>query len=238
MLNAVTEKDAPAPDDHEEEIVRSDDGDIENIHKDESADEDAPKKWAKKSRDKGPAVDDGDTDSVGRRISISLRSLVVGLVMFSLIVATCVMTWLYIGATSKLDEQAAQANNYKRAEQIALDYAVNAAIMDYHDLGPWKTNLAKGTTPELKEKLTKAGTAMEQILTPLEWISNAKPLSAKVRSSNNGVYVVDAFVGVMTKTVQAPDSLQSTATYSITIDSNHDWQISDVGGIAGVLGEK
>jgi Mce-associated membrane protein len=38
--------------------------------------------------------------------------------------------------------------------------------------------------------------------------------------------------------MQAPEGLQSTATYSITIDSNHDWQISDVGGIGSVVGQK
>jgi hypothetical protein len=148
------------------------------------------------------------------------------------------MTWLYLGATTRLDEQARQAGNNKHAEQIALDYAVNAAIMDYKDLGPWKQNLVKGTTPELGDKLTKAGSAMEQILLPLQWSSIAHPLAAKVRSSDNGVYVVDAFVSVMTKTVQAADSLQSTATYSITIDSNNAWKISDVGGIAAVVGSK
>ena len=79
---------------------------------------------------------------------------------------------------------------------------------------------------------------MEQILVPLQWKSTAVPLVAKVRSSANGIYVVDTFVGVETKTVQAPDGLQSTATYSITIDSQHDWQISDVGGIGAVVGQK
>jgi hypothetical protein len=173
-----------------------------------------------------------------RRLSISLQALVVGIIIVLLTVATAAMTWLYLGAKDKLDAQAAQVSNDKRAEQIALDYSVNAAIMDYNDLGPWKDSLVKGTSPELKTKLTKAGTAMEQILTPLQWVSTAKPLTAKVQSDTNGVYVVEAFVGVMTKTVQAPDSLQSTATYSLTIDSNHDWQITDVGGIGGVLGEK
>ena len=51
-----------------------------------------------------------------------------------------------------------------------------------------------------------------------------------------GVYVVDAFVSVMTKTVQANDSLQSTATYSVTINPNDSWHITDVGGIGAVAG--
>jgi hypothetical protein len=37
--------------------------------------------------------------------------------------------------------------------------------------------------------------------------------------------------------MQAPDGLQSTATYSITVDSNKDWQITDVGGVDSALGK-
>jgi Mce-associated membrane protein len=177
-------------------------------------------------------------DADGRRISISVRALVVGAVIVGLIAAVGTMTWLYLGLNTRFDDQARQIANNKHAEQIALDYAVNAAIMDYKDLGPWKQNLVKGTTPELTDKLTKAGDAMEQILLPLQWSSGAHPLAAKVRSSDNGIYVVDAFVSVMTKTVQAADSLQSTATYSITVDSSNAWKITDVGGIAAVVGSK
>jgi Mce-associated membrane protein len=173
-----------------------------------------------------------------RRISISVRSLAVGTLIVALVAAVGVMTWLYIGARARLDDQARQSSDVTRAEHIALDYAVNAAIMDYKDLGPWKQNLVKGTTPELSDKLSKAGVAMEQILLPLQWSSSARPLAAKVRTHENGVYVVDAFVSVMTKTVQAADTLQSTATYSVTIDSNNAWKISDVGGIASAVGQK
>jgi len=79
---------------------------------------------------------------------------------------------------------------------------------------------------------------MEQLLIPLQWTSTAQPLTAKVRTDTNGVYVVDTFVSVLTKTTQAPDNLQSTATYSITIDSNNGWLITDVGGIGAVVGAK
>lgn len=186
-------------------------------------------------------TDDGTRDTPatkGRRVSISIRTLVVGAAIVALLVAAGVMTWLYMGVKTTLDERIVQADNDRHAEQLALDYAVNAAIMDYQDLAPWKQELVKGTTPELKDKLTKAATGMEQILLPLQWSSTASPLVAKVRSDSNGIYVVDTFVSVMTKTVQAGESLQSTATYSITIDSNNEWQISDVGGIATMVGDK
>ncbi|SPM40275.1 hypothetical protein MNAB215_2471 [Mycobacterium numidiamassiliense] len=224
-------KTAPAGDDEATEIAESveraeaavaeESGDSETAN--ESATDDAPSK---------------STTTKSRRVSVSVRSLAVSAVIAILIAAVAVMTWLYIGAKATLHDQARQASDDKRAEQIALDYAVNAAIMDYKDLGPWKQNLVKGTTPELKDKLSKAGTSMEQILLPLQWSSSARPLAAKVRSHNNGVYIVDTFVSVMTKTVQAGDNLQSTATYSITIDSNNAWQITDVGGIAAMVTEK
>jgi Mce-associated membrane protein len=172
------------------------------------------------------------------RLSISLRSLVIAAVIAALVGAVGVLAWLYVGAQQKLDVQARQSENNTHAEKVALDYAVNAAEMNFADLNAWKVKLVAGTSPELKEKLTKAAQEMEQILVPLQWTSTARPLVAKVRSDTGGAYVVDCFVSVFTKTVQAPEPLQSTATYSITIDSNKDWQISDVGGVGVVVDQK
>lgn len=172
------------------------------------------------------------------RISMSVRSLVLTVAIIMLAIAVGVLSWLLISARAELDAKARQAANYERAEQTALDYAVNAAVIDYKDVNSWKAKLVKGTSPELKEKLTKAANSMEQILVPLQWNSEARPLVAKVRSDAGGSYIVDSFVTVLTKTMQAPEGLQSTATYSVTIDSNSDWQISDVGGIDAVVGSR
>ena len=98
--------------------------------------------------------------------------------------------------------------------------------------------MVAGTSPALKDKLGKAAVQMEQILVPLQWTSTAHPLVAKVRSDTGGIYVVDCFVSVLTKTVQSPGPLQSTATYSVTIDSDKNWEISDVGGIGAVVEQK
>jgi flagellar basal body-associated protein FliL len=173
-----------------------------------------------------------------RRVSLSVRTLIASVVILVLVAGIGVMTWLYLGERGKVEAQLRQADNYHHAEQIALDYAVSAATMNFQDLNTWKGKLVNGTTPTLNDKLTKAATSMQQILVPLEWNSTAQPLVAKVRSDTNGIYVIDTFVSVLTKTTQAPDSLQSTATYSITIDSNDSWQISDVGGIGAVAGAK
>lgn len=174
--------------------------------------------------------------STGRRqVSISLRAIVAVAVVVVLAAAVGVFAWLYVGAEHKLDAQTAAAAGRAHAEEVAIDYAVNAAQMDYQDFNGWKVKLVNGTSSELKDKLTKAADSMEQVLAPLQWKSSARPLAAKVRSDAGGVYTVDAFVSVLTKTMQAPDGLQSTATYSITLDSRNNWEITDVGGIDSAL---
>lgn len=179
-----------------------------------------------------------DDMSTRRQLSITVRSLVVGLVIVVLTAATGALAWLYIGTRHTLATLDRRAQNNTHAEQVALNYATNAAAMDFHDMNTWKGKLVAGTSPELKDRLTKAATSMEQLLVPLQWSSTAKPLVAKVRSEAAGTYVVDSFVSVLTKTTQAPDGLQSTATYSVTIDSNRDWQITDVAGISAVMEQK
>jgi len=172
------------------------------------------------------------------RLTITLRSLVTAAVITALVAAVAAFAWLYLDAQRKLDAQARQSEDYAHAEKIALDYAVNAAEINFSDLNAWKAKLVAGTSPALKDKLSKAAEQMEQILVPLQWSSTAHPLLAKVRSATGGAYVVDCFVSVLTKTVQSPGPLQSTATYSVTIDSNKNWEISDVGGIGAVVEQK
>ena len=173
-----------------------------------------------------------------RSVTFSVRGLAMVAIVVALVSAVAAMSWLYLDARHQLDAQAARSGNDVRAEKIALDYAVSAASMDYRDLPGWQVKLVAGTSSELNAKLTEAGKSMEQVLVPLKWSSTAQPLAAKVRSSTGGVFVVDSFVSVQTKTVQAPDALQSTATYSTTIDSNNNWQITDVGGIGSAMGPK
>lgn len=185
-----------------------------------------------------PSKNEPAPENASRRVSISVRTLVLATAVCVLVAGVCALGWLYISAENTLSAQARAASNNKHAQEIALDYAVHAAEMNYQDLNTWKTDLVKHTSPELKDKLTKAANDMEQILAPLQWNSTARPLAAIVRSDAGGTYTVDSFISVLTKTVQAPEGLQSTATYSLTIDSNKGWQISDVGGIDAALGSK
>jgi hypothetical protein len=186
----------------------------------------------------GEAPVGGKSTRRQRSVSFSVRGLVVGAVIVALVAAVAALGLMYVDTRHQLDARTTQSANDAHAEKIALDYAVNAATMDFKDLQSWHVKLVAGTAPELNKKLTDAGTSMEQVLVPLQWSSSAQPLVAKVRSNTGGVYVVDSFVSVQTKTVQAPEALQSTATYSTTIDSNNNWQITDVGGIGSARGPK
>jgi hypothetical protein len=209
-------------------------GDTERDEDAEPSEPDAVKASKDDQDDEAPTK----REASSRRVSLSVRTLVTATAFFALVAAVAMMTWLYFGERGRVEAQQQAAANEQRAEQIALDYAVNAATMNFQDLNTWKGKLVNGTTPGLHDQLTKAATSMEQLLVPLEWNSTSQPLVAKVRTDTNGVYVVDTFVSVLTKTTQAPDNLQSTATYSITIDSKNNWQISDVGGIGAVVGAK
>ncbi|MEW5810380.1 MAG: hypothetical protein AB1925_13090 [Actinomycetota bacterium] len=183
-----------------------------------------------------PEADTGSPPSTGcRQLSVSVRGLVVAIVIAALVAGIGVFAWLYVDARSELQQQRQAVADNARAEQIALDYATNAAAMNFKDIATWKSKLVAGTTQELSGRLSEAADQMEQILVPLQWDSTAKPLAAKVRSSAGSTYTVDAFVSVMTKTAQGPDPLQSTATYSVTIDRNQNWQITDVGGIGAAV---
>ncbi|MVU80724.1 hypothetical protein GPX89_26160 [Nocardia sp. ET3-3] len=170
--------------------------------------------------------------------SVSLKTLVTGGLAVAVVVAAGGLGWQWHSKSGELDRIHRASTDQAHAEQVALDYATAAANMDFHDLAAWKGRLTKGTTPELSNRLNQAAASMEQIITPLQWVATAKPIAAKVHSESNGAYSVDCFVSVMTKNSQAPDGIQSTATYQLTIDSHNNWSITDIGGIDSALGGK
>ena len=59
---------------------------------------------------------------------MSVRTLLVAILIAGLLASIGVLTWLYAGAKTKIDEEARQAANNSHAERIALDYAVGAAV--------------------------------------------------------------------------------------------------------------
>jgi Mce-associated membrane protein len=167
--------------------------------------------------------------------SVPLKTMAAWTVVIAVAIAIAALGWQWHSKADEVDTMHAAAAGAAHAEQIGLDYATAAAQMDFHNLDSWRANLTKGTSPELTNRLTQAATSMQQIITPLQWVSSAQPITAKTVSDNNGVYQVDCFVSVLTKNSQAPDGIQSTASYTLTINSHDNWTITDVGGVGSTL---
>ncbi|QIS24730.1 hypothetical protein F6W96_38645 [Nocardia terpenica] len=126
----------------------------------------------------------------------------------------------------------------RHAEQAATDYAVGAATVNFADFNAWVTRLKVGTVPALANKFDATAPKLQEILTPLKWTSTASPIATTVLSESGGIYKVDVFVNVSSTNVQNPQGAQTTVTYSVTVDANSGWKISDVGGMDAALPTK
>lgn len=168
--------------------------------------------------------------------SISIRTLALSVLTVVAVVVIGMMGWFLQNEWSQNTAMRDDARNEEQAEEVALQYATDAAAMDFKNLGAWRESLTKGTSKELAGRLTKASESMEQIITPLQWTSTSTPIAAKVEGESGGVYKVLAFVAVNTRNVQAPEGVESTATYRLTLDGNKDWLITDISGIDSALG--
>lgn len=155
--------------------------------------------------------------------------------MAVLAAVACTFAVLYFGAHGDLADRDAAAADTAHAQQVALDYSVRAATVDYHDTKTWYGNLKQGTAPNLAGKFDATSAQLDQILLPLQWTSKATPITAAVTSSSNGVYKINAFLQVTSTSAQNPQGGQTTVTYSITVDKNNNWQITDVGGADGAF---
>ncbi|MEU2042243.1 hypothetical protein [Nocardia niwae] len=138
--------------------------------------------------------------------------------------------WLYRSARSTIAEHDARAADDRHVEQLASDYAVKASTIDYRDFAAWLERLRSGTTPQLSAKFDATAPQLEQILLPLRWTSTATPLSADVISESGGVFKVNAYLTVVSTSAQTPEGAQTTVAYSLTIDRNSGWKITEVGG--------
>lgn len=186
---------------------------------------------------------EGDADLLRRVFRLLLRrSLIFSVLLVAAAVTIGVLAWsLHSSQRSEQQARAALASAQEaasarqRAEQIALDYSRGAAEMDFKDIPGWTKRLTTNTSPELTKKLKDAATSMEQIVVPLQWVSTPTPITSAVRSERDGIYVVNSFLSVMTKNVQAPNGVQSTATYTVTINAKDNWVITDVGGVDSAM---
>ncbi|WP_245567149.1 hypothetical protein [Nocardia vinacea] len=186
--------------------------------------------------------DDPTADAISRRrtitLAIRLSTVLTALVIIVLLTLSIVFGWLYLSARSTLSNRDASAADDKHAEDIASKYGVDASTIDYHDVKGWIGRLKANTSPQLAAKFDATAPQLEQILLPLQWTSKATPLSADVTSGSGGIYKVNAYLNVNSTSAQNPDGAQTTVTYSLTIDRNSGWKITDVGGLQNALPTK
>ncbi|MET9326169.1 hypothetical protein [Tsukamurella sp. NPDC003166] len=186
----------------------------------------APRTAAADGKSTGASSRTGAPDARARRGPAgTVRTVLTTVVVIALIVVSV----LLVLQTRTLGSERDAAADRARAEQIASDYAVKAATMDYRDLTPWLNGVKEGTTPELSKKFDAIVDLMREVLTPLRLTSTGKASFAKTTSEVNGIYQVKVAVDVSSQNVQAPQGTVTTSTYSVTLDRNRSWVITEAG---------
>ncbi|MGV9680181.1 hypothetical protein ACWDSJ_33290 [Nocardia sp. NPDC003482] len=170
-----------------------------------------------------------------RTVSLRLSTVAVSVALVALVAATVVFASLWVSARGELSDRDAALANDKHAEQVATDYALGASNINFQDVDSWVGKLKANTTPQLAAKFDATAPKLRDILVPLKWTSSGTPITAKVMSTDNGVYKVDVFLNVTSTSAQTPEGAQTTVTYTVNVDPNNGWKVADVGGMAGAL---
>ncbi|MEU0538724.1 hypothetical protein ABZ319_02570 [Nocardia sp. NPDC005978] len=171
-------------------------------------------------------------------VSIRRSTLVTGVALLTAAAVAGTTTTLWLSARSDLSAADAARSAERRAEQVATDYAVGAATIDYRQADAWVGKLKANTSPQLAGKFDATAGKLQEILVPLQWTSTAAPLAAKVADTQGELYRVNVFVNVTSKSAQNPDGVQTTATYTVSVDAAQGWQVVDVGGAEGAFPAK
>jgi len=192
------------------------------------ADDDAGEEPGERSSSARP-VKAAAASGGAKQITLSVRTLVLAVV--GLLVGAGLLFGVVdnLRVRHQLNDLRAEKANAAKAEQVASDYAVKAATLDYKDLTPWAANLKKGVSPELAKQFEVAVPAMSQILTPVRMSTTATLVSATTTSVAGDVFCVTAVVEVNTTSLQTPNGATSLAAYVLTLNKAADWQITAVG---------
>lgn len=157
---------------------------------------------------------------------------VIAVLVIALSVSTAVFAWQAKDQRAQLDDLRTRTADVARAEQVASDYAVAAARIDYRNFDPWFASLRRNVAPRLADQFTASEPALRDLLGQLQWVSTGTLVGSDIASQNGNTYVVQVFVDVTTSNVQSPDGVKTTALYPITVDRNG-WRITDIsGGVA------
>ncbi|GAB11789.1 hypothetical protein GOARA_088_00530 [Gordonia araii NBRC 100433] len=187
------------------------------------------KRPAADSASKAASSESADTGGSPKQITLSVRALVLGLV--GLLVGAGLLFGIVdnLRVRNQLGDLRDRQANEAKAEEIAGDYAVKAATLDYNDLTPWAANLKKGVSPQLAKQFDVAVPAMTQILTPVRMKTTANLVSSTTTDVSGDVYKVTAVVDVNTTSLQTPNGASALAAYVLTLNKADNWMITAVG---------
>lgn len=150
------------------------------------------------------------------------------------IVATAVLATLYARSASDLDGARTLAADKQTAETDAGKYAVGAATFDFTNLDTWTAALKRGTAPELSSRFDVAAKTLTPLLQEVQWKQTASLIAAKTVDVRDGrQFVVQVFVSTRMTSTQNPTGLNTVTPYTVTLDRDDDWTITDVAGIDG-----
>ncbi|MGV9665655.1 hypothetical protein ACWDUL_00270 [Nocardia niigatensis] len=176
-------------------------------------------------------VDQHPAPAVGKTVQLKVSTLVTAVAAVLLIGALVAVTVLWQSARGDLKDRDAQAANDKHAEQVASEYAMGAANLNFADFNAWTARLKSNTTPALASKFDATSSKLQEILVPLKWTSSPTLLSSQVTNRDNGAYKVNVYLNVDSTNAQNPDGVLTTIYYTVSVDPKSDWKVTDVGGI-------
>lgn len=176
-----------------------------------------------------------DEAATPRKIPAVVTTVIITVAVMALLAGTVLFAVFWNKNRAEIDKREQAAADRSHAEKVAADYATGASSFDYRDMGPWRTALVKGVSPEVKAKLDLSAGALNQLMQPLQWVSKAEFLDSTVKSENGNIYTVGAYMNITTSTVQSPDQAPRMTAFTITIDKSQDWLITEVGDALGQL---
>lgn len=158
-------------------------------------------------------------------------------VIIALAAVAAVALWQAHSARTQLDALRAQNGDAAHAQQVASDYAVAAARIDYRNFDPWFAGLRTGVGPKLSQQFAASEPALRDLLGQLQWTSSGALVGSDITAHSGDTYQVQVFVDVTTSNVQSPQGVKTTALYPITVDKKN-WTITDIsGGVAPLAGK-
>ncbi|WP_273490058.1 serine/threonine protein kinase [Gordonia otitidis] len=159
---------------------------------------------------------------------------VLSAVCVAALIAVAVLATLLAQRSTDLTAERRLTADKQTAETVAGNYAVGAATFDFNDLKPWSAALKKGTAAELNSRFDVAVNTLTPLIQEVQWVQTAKLIAAKtvdIRADRQ--FVVQVFVSTHMTSTQNPKGLNTVTPYTITLDRDSNWLITDVAGIAG-----